>query len=267
MPDLVRIHNTDITPLESEGQRVITLDMMDTVHERPTGTAGRTFRKNQARLREGKHYFRRSASEAHQLGITAPNGLVLLSETGYLMLVKSFRDELAWQIQEQLIDGYFRAFAPAGLPKVHDHRTEIAIQTLVRLDEAEHRLALMERAEQERQAALIAIQAKVIAGLEQSQRAESKADLVIDDHRMTIEEFVLKNGLLVQFPPPSWKSIATWLTRFCLDYALRVEKSKVVGKLWPDEWSYPLQAFGRWLDYEQRKPKQTALHLIHTQER
>jgi len=31
-----------------------------------------------------------------------------LTERGYLLLVKTFRDQLAWQVQEQLVEGYFR---------------------------------------------------------------------------------------------------------------------------------------------------------------
>lgn len=37
----------------------------------------------------------------------APNGLVLLTESGYLMLVKSLKDDLAWQVQRQLVKSYF----------------------------------------------------------------------------------------------------------------------------------------------------------------
>lgn len=42
-----------------------------------------------------------------EYGITAPNGLVLLTESGYLMLVKSFTDDLAWKVQRQLVKTYF----------------------------------------------------------------------------------------------------------------------------------------------------------------
>lgn len=42
------------------------------------------------------------------MGVTAPNGLILMTEAGYLMLVKSFTDDLAWSVQRQLVNGYFR---------------------------------------------------------------------------------------------------------------------------------------------------------------
>lgn len=41
------------------------------------------------------------------------NDVILLAESGYLMLVKSFTDDLAWQVQRQVVNGYFRQ---AGRP-------------------------------------------------------------------------------------------------------------------------------------------------------
>lgn len=35
--------------------------------------------------------------------------ITLITESGYLMLVKSFTDELAWQVQRELVNTYFRA--------------------------------------------------------------------------------------------------------------------------------------------------------------
>lgn len=43
------------------------------------------------------------------MGFTAPNGLTLITEQGYTMLVKPFTDDLAWQVQRQVVTGYFRA--------------------------------------------------------------------------------------------------------------------------------------------------------------
>lgn len=42
-------------------------------------------------------------------GISAPNGIALMTEQGYLMLVKPFSDDLAWEVQRQLVNSYFRA--------------------------------------------------------------------------------------------------------------------------------------------------------------
>ncbi len=101
-------HNVDLPIIFYQGQPVITLAMMDKAHRRPDGTAYRNFNTNKDKLIEGEDYFLRNSLEAKQeFGITAPNGLILLTETGYLMLVKSFTDDLAWQVQRQLVKGYF----------------------------------------------------------------------------------------------------------------------------------------------------------------
>ena len=38
----------------------------------------------------------------------ADSAVTVVTESGYLMLVKSFTDELAWQIQRMLVNTYFR---------------------------------------------------------------------------------------------------------------------------------------------------------------
>lgn len=96
-------------PVEHAGQRVITLAMMDGAHGRPAGTAGRAFRTHKGKLVEGRHYFLVPAGELATKNVGNPATLQpLLTERGYLVLVKSFRDPLAWQVQEQLVEGYFR---------------------------------------------------------------------------------------------------------------------------------------------------------------
>ena len=100
-------------PMEHQSKRVITLPQMDEVHSRPAGTARGAFNRNRKHMVKGRHFF-----VAPAYGKRTPDGrlsgateIVLLTEHGYLMLVKSFHDDLAWQVQEELIDGYFRAKA------------------------------------------------------------------------------------------------------------------------------------------------------------
>ncbi|WP_281211855.1 ORF6N domain-containing protein [Pseudomonas fulva] len=112
--NLVTIHNTQLPIVEYLGQRVVTLAMIDQVHERPEGTARRNFNEHRDKLIEGEDYFVRNSSEARQMGFVAPNGLSLLTEQGYLMLVKSLTDDLAWTVQRQLVSNYFRP-APAPI--------------------------------------------------------------------------------------------------------------------------------------------------------
>lgn len=110
MNRLIQIGNQQISTKEFKGQRVVTLKDIDIVHERPEGTARRNYNTNKKHLIEGEDYFVRNSSEAQsELDITAPNGLVLMTEQGYLMLVKSFTDDLAWEVQRQLVNTYFKA--------------------------------------------------------------------------------------------------------------------------------------------------------------
>jgi phage anti-repressor protein len=146
------------------------------------------------------------------------------------------------------------------LPRVHDHRTEIAIQTLVRLDEAEHRIALMEQADRDRQTALLAMQAHTIEALQHAAHADAKADMALSSvHRMTVEHFIFANGLLGKFPHEDHGRISNWLRTFSFDNALDFDKEPVYGKPWPDENRYQLAAFSAWLRYEKNRPRQQTL--------
>lgn len=109
------INNTNIAIKEYQGQRVVTFKDIDAVHGRPEGTASRNFRANRERFIEGEDfYIINQPDEIRRLGIQRPQGgtpetVVLMTESGYLMLAKSFTDDKAWQVQRQLVKGYFRA--------------------------------------------------------------------------------------------------------------------------------------------------------------
>ncbi|WP_050747604.1 ORF6N domain-containing protein [Sodalis glossinidius] len=87
--------------------------MIDKAHGRPKGTAGRYFRRHHERFIEGRHFFELSSGlivrniPTDLFPKKSPNG-VLITEMGYLLLVKPFQDDLAWEIQEELVNVYFR---------------------------------------------------------------------------------------------------------------------------------------------------------------
>lgn len=109
MSELIHIGSADISVKEYKGQRVVTFKDIDTVHGRPDGTARVTFNSHKSKFISGEDYFVCGTYEAKELfGITAPNGATLLTEQGYLMLVKPFGDDLAWEVQRQLVNTYFR---------------------------------------------------------------------------------------------------------------------------------------------------------------
>lgn len=106
----ITICDTSISIKEYKGQRVVTFKDIDAVHDRPDGTARRNFNNNKKYFIEDEDFFVRNSYEAkNEYDIIAPNGLVLITESGYLMLVKSFTDDLAWTVQRALIKTYFKA--------------------------------------------------------------------------------------------------------------------------------------------------------------
>lgn len=118
MNDLIHIGNADISIKEYKGQRVVTFKDIDAVHGRPDGTARKRFADNRKHFVENEDYFivkpqdleNIGMSEKRTSGIEEVNnrGTALITEQGYLMLVKSFTDDLAWDIQRQLVNGYFK---------------------------------------------------------------------------------------------------------------------------------------------------------------
>ncbi len=93
---------------------MVTLKEIDAVHQRPDGTARKRFNDNKKHMIEGADFFSiTQPSEIRTLGFERPQGgipekVILVTESGYLMLVKSFTDDLAWEVQRQLVNTYFR---------------------------------------------------------------------------------------------------------------------------------------------------------------
>lgn len=96
------------------GQRVVTFKDIDTVHGRKTGTAKRNFNSNKKHFIENEDFVKLCANEirTNKIMNLSPNAradVILLTESGYLMIVKSFTDDLSWDVQRQLINGYFKS--------------------------------------------------------------------------------------------------------------------------------------------------------------
>lgn len=113
--EMIQILDNQIQVKEWAGQRVITFQDIDTVHQRPRGTASRNFRENRDKFIDGVDYFiLNQPDEIRCVGITRPQGgvfdkVTLLTESGYLMIVKSLHDDLAWAVQRELVNTYFKA--------------------------------------------------------------------------------------------------------------------------------------------------------------
>lgn len=115
--NVMEIQGTEIQIKDYKGKRVVTFKDIDLVHKRPTGTASRNFRHNRDKFISGVDFYKiNQPDEIRRLGLErrqsgTPSETVLITETGYLMLVKSFTDDLAWKVQRELVDSYFRARA------------------------------------------------------------------------------------------------------------------------------------------------------------
>lgn len=109
MKDLVKINNRELQAKEYKGQRVITFRDIDLVHERVDGTAKRNFTENRDKFLEGIDYFEIKKSTKDEIRtFEIPNrGITVLTVSGYLMLVKSLNDDLAWKVQRELVNNYF----------------------------------------------------------------------------------------------------------------------------------------------------------------
>lgn len=115
MAELVKIEDTELAIREYNGQRVVTFKDIDTVHKNKSGTAYRNFSRNRKHFIDGTHFFilkkeNSNVTICHNRNIVVPNkGLTVLTERGYLLVAKSFNDDLSWKVQDQLVDTYFKA--------------------------------------------------------------------------------------------------------------------------------------------------------------
>lgn len=109
----VTVNQKPVLVKEYKGQRVVTFKDVDTVHGRPEGTARKRFNDNKVHFIEGEDYYKITPSEFRtaigNMDKRQQNDITLITESGYLMLVKSFTDSLAWKVQRELVNCYFRA--------------------------------------------------------------------------------------------------------------------------------------------------------------
>lgn len=114
----ISIGKGEIAVKEYAGKRVVTFKDIDNCHGRPEGTAGRNFRTNKQHFMEGTDFFRITPDEFRrtigEMDKRQQNDTTLVTESGYLMLVKSFTDDLAWDVQRELVNRYFVQESRAG---------------------------------------------------------------------------------------------------------------------------------------------------------
>lgn len=116
MNELLTIGNTQFAAKTLDGKPVLTFRDIDAIHHRPEGSARKRFNDNRQRFVEGEDYFKITPSE-------------------FLMIVKSFTDDWAWEVQRKLVKTYFRAKELAAeKPKPMTPNEMFAMQAQINLD-------------------------------------------------------------------------------------------------------------------------------------
>ena len=125
----MRISKLTERPTEFGGVRVITASQVDDIHGRDRGQAAHAVRRLRRRryrdtgeplLTEGRHFFSvpyRAWSQWDNEAVSdtasgrggRKGPLVVLTERGYAAVAKTFDDDAAWRIHEEMVEVYFRA--------------------------------------------------------------------------------------------------------------------------------------------------------------
>lgn len=115
MSKLIVIENTEMQIREYVGQRVVIFDDICTVHNCERKRLTKHFERKRKHFIKDEDYFEITRKELSD--ITSPNSKIignpniktyLFTESGYLMIVKCLDDDIAWNVQRQLVNSYFR---------------------------------------------------------------------------------------------------------------------------------------------------------------
>lgn len=125
MNEVLVIEGTQIERVTYNDQPILSLPMVDAVHQRPEGTARKAFSRNREKFILGEDYYDLPYAEwSEMVGHEMPdhrgqmpdhNGtkkghkgnMTFLTLSGYLMLVKTFTDDISWRVQRVLVQSYF----------------------------------------------------------------------------------------------------------------------------------------------------------------
>lgn len=233
----ITIANTEMAIIEYKGQRVLTFEMIDKVHGRPDGTARKRFSDNREHFIEGEDFYLidfSQKSEFRTFGIDIPpRGLTVIPESGYLMLVKSFTDDLAWQVQRQLVKGYFKAkellsnSQSMALPSNYKE----ALLALVAAEEEKERIAL-ERDHAIATKAQIS-DAKTATAMNTASQATKKANKLqaelgrCKEHATII---AIKNMTGIEY---AWRALRKWCKEHFVEPVEVIDARYGTVKSWP----------------------------------
>lgn len=114
---LVQVAGTEIQKIEYKGQPVVTFAMIDKLHGRVDRTARRAFNENRSRFEEEQDFFNLTS---HEIRTMSQEGFLplrtaramIVTQRGYLKVVKILNDDRSWEVMDDMIDVYFAAKSP-----------------------------------------------------------------------------------------------------------------------------------------------------------
>ena len=217
---LIIIGEATLPVIEYQGKRVVTFAMVDQAHQRPEGTASRNFRSNRDRFIKGEDFHLVDFSkndEFRPMGIDVPpRGLTVLTQSGYLMLVKSFTDDLAWQVQRELVNRYFQT-----VPTSTAHHLYLMAKAVWEQEERARRVE-MDHSEQRRQIEAI---------------AQRQDDMDGDTGYMTALAFCRREN--IPAPLSRARRLGIMASEMCRDLGIRT--GRIPDERWGSVNSYPIE--------------------------
>lgn len=113
--NLITIADKEIELKEYNGERIVTAWDIADLHEKEISKVNENFKYNIDKFIENEDYYvlqRNKFSESEfRVQKFIPNNvkeIILFTESGYLLLTKTFTDERSWNIQRQLVKSYFK---------------------------------------------------------------------------------------------------------------------------------------------------------------
>jgi len=111
----ILINGVEIETKEYKGQRVITSWDISDIHKKDVAQINRQFKRNRKRFVENSDFFEITKDEflkcqfgtLKKISNNQDNNIQLYTESGYLKIVRTFRDNFSWDIYDMLIKSYF----------------------------------------------------------------------------------------------------------------------------------------------------------------
>ena len=127
-PPVVKVLGNNVQLIEYKDKPVITLRIVDELHQKEDSAARKSFNRHRERFIEGEDFFKIPYdeyskflfvhNEDNRSNVRVP--MIFLTESGYLMAIKPFTDDLSWKVQRELVNNYF------AYQRVKEHISNLA---------------------------------------------------------------------------------------------------------------------------------------------